>query len=202
MGRKKSKYKGDLGKHIIIEQPPIKPTILTAKNPKDIKKEHCENFTQWVMDNKRHIQNERSRKTGLLLEYYGISQMAEDKWYFLSMALAKDNVEGFRCVTKDNVGRDIKWDAIKHAMLYIEVQDKLAEKSDNYSISRACSHLEKRWGVNKKTLENQYKKALESPFIKTYEGIKNEFEGKKNEVGEDMASEFLKALKQANNDLH
>ncbi len=73
---------------------------------------------------------------GLLLNHYGIKDETENRWYLLSLALAREHIPAFQ---EESRGRDKSWSDKHEALLYLQVRN-LAPKFDGNE-SEACRQL-------------------------------------------------------------
>ncbi len=126
-----------------------------------------------------HVENtftlmaEHLDKLGTLLDLYNIGRSNEDRWFFLSLALAKDYVEGFKTIQDKPAGRKTEWTDKKLAQLYFDVRLKIvkARKPLENNIAWACNQIVKSpaWKeYSSKTLQHNYIKSKETILVKTF----------------------------------
>lgn len=92
-----------------------------------------------------------------LLEDYNISKDAEDRWFRLAFALAREYVPAFQMEAGPR-GRKQKWTEEARLKLYARVSYRQSQ-NPGQSASEICSHLAKSYGMKHGTLYSQYKKA-------------------------------------------
>jgi hypothetical protein len=130
------KYEGDL----------LKP--LNAWNPKS------EKDLAWMM----RSMGESIQRLGLLCKHYGIPNDAPDKWFWLAINLAVDNVPGCRCEKGGHPGRRRRPDTLVEDVMLLAA---LGEAEFNgKSVKNAARNLVKRPGRfngrNSETLRQRY----------------------------------------------
>ena len=86
---------------------------------------------------------------GLLLKHYGIKDETEDRWYQLSLTLAREHIPAFR---QESRGRGRSWSHLDEAELYLEVQI-LATREFGGNESKACRELIKEPPYSKMSIE-------------------------------------------------
>ena len=62
------------------------------------------------------------KKLVVLLDYYAIDQDDPEKWFYLSLSLARDQFEGFAEGPKKGRGRNVEWTPEREALLVVEVK--------------------------------------------------------------------------------
>lgn len=164
-------YKGDLNRPIKLDRLPMGAGISTILFPKDEnqieqeKKECSEIETEFS----RYIISEICRKMELLLDHYNISEDDPQKWFMLSLYLAKDRVPGFCIEEGGQEGRPLDWNFFEDKLLLLQVADLIHsdKPGKGKTVGWACRILVKEspWKDKKgkggqtitaKTLENRH----------------------------------------------
>jgi hypothetical protein len=88
-----------------------------------------------------------------LASLHGIDSKAEDKWYLLSLSLAKKYIPDFQFT---RVGRPRKWTREDQIKLVLEISRRWAPDK---SVGQVCLGLSKLWGMKAKSLAALYRRA-------------------------------------------
>ena len=97
---------------------------------------------------------------GLLLNHYGIKDETENRWYLLSLALAREHIPAFR---QESRGRGKSWSHLDEAELYLEVHI-LATREYGGNESEACRQLNsespyREMSIKPESLYSRYQRA-------------------------------------------
>ncbi len=179
-------YKGGLKKPIHRDEPPIPPgKVIKLLSPEiDHDAKYKEESAIFIAKSFLSLATQNIEKLGLLLEHYNIDPNDPDRWFWLSVNLAKNHVPGFKIKTKEEKGgRPQEWDIVKYARLFLEVTILMAEKKNvsGCNISRACNALlkEPEWeSYSRKTLQSRYAEAKTTPFVMIYKNAVSELPDK------------------------
>lgn len=165
------------------------------------------------VENTLILMEEHLNKLGILLDHYNINKNDENCWLFLSLALARDYIEGFKTTFDKPAGRKEEWTDNELIRLYFDVRlkslnaPKYIKSSVNWAYKEIAKEKEKEARRSKKnqnetktysskTLQNLFIKSKKLPDIK----IINIFESmSKKPFSEEMlklaASIFIKSKK-------
>lgn len=204
-----SPYKGDLAKPIIIPKAPKALSILSDDSQKA---QYDDEVKKYNSEIPAIIFDEHLRKLELLEKHYKIKEkyptFSNNQYLSMTMLcieLAKNHVEGFKIQTKNSSGRIKKWDVISHALLYWDVENKIAEKGhpSTHGIKWACKELlktpywsdflspKKNGGNKPKVLQDEYTKSKESSLVKLIIALQKDCGLSK----EDVAQIFVEKLR-------
>ena len=117
---------------------------------------------------------------GLLLKHYGIKDETEDRWYQLSLTLAREHVPAFR---QESRGRGKSWSHLDEAELHLEVQI-LAAREYGGNESEACRQLNsespyREMNIKPESLYSRYQRAkTKNPMVVHLIERQRQFEAK------------------------
>lgn len=110
---------------------------------------------------------ESVKKLAALLDHYKIDKMSNDRWFFLSLALAKEYVTGFKVIPDKIKTKPIKWSPLKYAALYLEVEmeKKLKKKHTYSSICAQLSRNSEMW-KGEKNLQKRHSESKDTALVR------------------------------------
>lgn len=170
------RYKGQLNKPLrrkAIPNPPASGLrhFLSKEEYEELQEKHKKSRRNIQADNALNLTKQAAEKLGLLLEHYEIDKNDPDRWFLLSLALARNHVTGFQIKEDGSAGRRVVWNENKLVVLYFEVVQLIKSKNrePQYGISWACAQLVKRpeWrNFEAKTLQTKYSEAKKSGLVR------------------------------------
>ena len=158
-------YSGALATPIVYGDPSLEAQILGEDDPiheQEVQAEAAK-ATQALL-----------AKLPLLLDHFGVSRSAPDKWMQLSYRLARAHVPGFQVSKTKKAGAPQDWGALELASLHIEVERMVV--AEGVTAMDACRALVARpdraqrfhRSMAATTLYRRYQEAKTSIFIKAY----------------------------------
>ena len=156
--KKRSKYKGELAKPIVLDPYFAIALSIVAKKGAQPDKEQEEIIRRrrdaWIL-------LARGRKLALLLEHFGISESAKHVWLQLALALAQEHVPGMEINSLRKKGRPAR----RPSSLEIRMAVHTVLFERDHGVSDAIRILQKReperWGKFKfADLRNRYYEAM------------------------------------------
>ena len=137
-----SKFSGELNTPIKrLKKPkplPGEPRVIYSQTWPETDLEEIKRLNE---DNR--VRKEKERKLPLLFEHYNIDPADVNAWMNLALGLADDYVPGFYVESESQkIGRDIVWNAIRLALLWIHVYKK-TEAIGKKNAKAACRNLMK-----------------------------------------------------------
>jgi hypothetical protein len=147
------KFHGPLGKR-------IKPRIVGLISSDETRSQKAQ---EWA--------SEDFAKLRLLCKHYGIEEN-EGSFLALSLALARDFVEGFK--EEEPVGRKTKWTDLNKGVLVVEVERLAVPGSKSKGVKWACAQLAKQrpWRDFVSSNEGTYSSDPAEALRKTYFGFR------------------------------
>ncbi len=197
-------YKGALNKPTRRTTPP-KPRGIAAKILfPEATDNYQEDSNKWLGESTLNVISDQLPKLMLLMDHYDIQRDDPERWFLLSLSLARNHVPGFRVEEKNQDGRKKEWDVAKDTFLYLCIIEKIytGKLDASKTISWACEQLAKDsfWknaGCTKKTLQNRYAQAEKSVLSQIYINAINKY-GESNhhsDFARDIRDKWLQILK-------
>lgn len=106
-------YSGALDTPVVFADPPLAAQVLGADHP---------DVEPAILEESGRVTQELLGKLPLLLDHFGVSRSAPDKWLQLSYRLARAHVPGFQTVSPKKSGAPQDWGPLELSALYLEVQ--------------------------------------------------------------------------------
>lgn len=171
MTKKTNQYRGKLNTKIKYKKP-VPPTIVTGSLDDDVKKKFLKELKKYYAN----VNMEKLIKLLHLLKHYEIDyNKSSNPFLELSLKMAERHVPGFK-VQGEIKRKETKWDPVKLAQLYLDVED-YAEKKPQLSNFLICNILRQKispWNQEKsaKSLSNRYTESQDSLLVNIYKTMR------------------------------
>lgn len=174
---------------------PSPPTLMeTMVNPK-ADEQYKARLEAWEVETTPEITDKTFSKMLLLLDHYDIARDDGERWFSLSMKLARDYVPGLQIKDKPPVDRGAdKWTDLELVRLYCAFMVVKLEQPDVFDvdIARALQndkHWKEKMGASTDTLQKMFIKSKKTQLVEMVQTI-----AKDTEVGEKAYSIWLEGI--------